>query len=102
MSVSRQAAVFSALTGLLVVPTVYALLRGYDVLFRSEPHPSTVGPSEHIAMFWRVNVGVYVALATAPLLYRLARAAPTAYARALGVGLVVAVALITVQGIFLP
>lgn len=99
---TRQAVVFTALTGLLLVPSVYAVLRGYDVLFTHEPHPSTVGPSEHIAMFWRINIGVYVALATAPLLYRVALAAPERYARGLGVGLFVAVTLITVQGIFLP
>ena len=50
-----------AVNALLAVAATYAFLRGYDVCFKSEPNPATIVWSAHVAMFWRLGVGLYVA-----------------------------------------
>lgn len=55
---------------LAVVPVVYAGLRAYSALIAGEAAPLSVGPSVHIAMFWRVNLAVYVGVACGPLIFR--------------------------------
>ena len=97
-----EAWVLTGAYAILVVPTTYALLRGYDVLFRDEPHPSTVGPSLHIAMFWRVNLGVALALSSAPLVLRLASARPDVLWRTLPSCVALATGVALVQGALLP
>jgi hypothetical protein len=94
--------VLTAAFALLIIPATYAGLRGYDVLFRDEPHPSTVGPSAHIAMFWRVNLGTALGLASAPLVFRLACAAPGGLWRVLPHAAVGVATLAFLQGFFLP
>jgi len=92
----------TAVVALLVVPATYAALRGYDVLFKDEPHPSTVGPSVHIAMFWRVNLGTWLALGSAPLVFRVASRDPAFMARLLRIAVPAVAAFALIQGLFLP
>lgn len=67
----RTRLVVTTLTALLVIPTTYSLIRSYDVLFGNEPNPASVSPGVHIAMFWRLSIGSYAALALFPLIYTL-------------------------------
>lgn len=50
----------TAIAAILAIVTTYAVLRGYEVLFKSEPNPATVIYAPRIAMFWRLLVGAYV------------------------------------------
>lgn len=50
----------AAVNALLAIVATYALIRGYDVVFKSEPNPATIVWSAHIAMFWRLGIGLYV------------------------------------------
>lgn len=94
----------TAIAVVLCIPAAYAGLRAYDVLFREEPDPATVvwSWSAHIAMFWRLAIGAYMATTIAPAAFWAARRRPAWTAKALGVSLVVASAMIVVQGVFLP
>jgi hypothetical protein len=79
--------VVTALAALLTIPAVYAVLRGYDVLFR---------------MFWRLGIGTYAAGMVAPLAFLGARANLQRAVQVVTTGAVVVAAMIAVQGIFLP
>jgi hypothetical protein len=94
--------VVAALAALLSVPLTYAALRGYDVLFKSEPNPATVIWSARVAMFWRLGVAAYVAGMVAPLAYGLAQRDLARMVRALPVLGAVAAALLALQGALLP
>jgi hypothetical protein len=98
------AVVATAIAVVLCIPAVYAALRAYDVLFRDEPDPATViwSWSGHVAMFWRLAIGGYMAATIAPAAYWAARRHPAFAAKALGVLLFVASSLLVVQGVLLP
>jgi hypothetical protein len=96
------AATAAAIAVLLTVPATYALLRTYDVLFRSEPNPATVAWSTHIAMFWRLAVATFVAGMVALPAYAAARRNLVRTMGALYVLTLVAAAMIAGQGIALP
>jgi hypothetical protein len=87
---------------LLSMPATYALLRAYDVLFRSEPNPAKIVWTPHIAMFWRLGVGVYVAGMVAPLVYMAARRDLTRTTQLLSVSVLVVGAMIGLQGLLMP
>lgn len=84
------------------VPATYALLRAYEVLLRSEPNPATIVWTPHIAVFWRIGLALYVAGMVAPLAYLAARRDAAKLLRLLYPSLLVASALIAIQGIFMP
>jgi hypothetical protein len=101
---SKQTPVFvtAALAGLLSIPATYAVLRAYDVVFRSEPNPATIVWSAHIAMFWRLAVGAYVAGMVLPLVYWAARHDLAKTMSALESAVVIVAVVIGLQGLFLP
>ena len=86
----------------LAVIVTYAALRAYDVVFKSEPDPATVVPSAHIAMFWRLGVGFYVAGIVAMLVILLARANLAATTRVTAALVPIVGAMIAIQAAFLP
>jgi hypothetical protein len=96
------ALIATAIAALLSVPATYAVLRAYDVLFKREPNPATVIWSAHIAMFWRLGVGCYVAGMVALLAYTAASRDLVRTVRVLYVGVFVVGAMIGVQGLFMP
>lgn len=92
----------AAVNALLAIVATYALLRSYDVFFKAEPNPATIVWSAHIAMFWRLGVGVYVAGMVA-LIVLLAGRRNLALTTRITAALVPAVgALIAIQGALLP
>lgn len=101
---SRPHAVWIAtvLAALISAPATYALLRAYEVLFRSEPNPATIVWTPHIAVFWRIGIATYVAGMVAPLAYLAARRDVARLLRVLYPSLLVAGALIAVQGVSMP
>jgi len=92
----------SALAGVLSVPAVYALLRAYDVAFRTEPNPARIVWSPHIAMFWRLAVGAYVAGMVATLAFIAARRDVARTTRALSIAVIVVGAMSLAQGLAMP
>src|SRR5581483_8002974 len=56
-----QRAALASMSAILTVIATYAVLRGFDVLFKSEPNPATIIWAPRIAMFWRLVVGSYAA-----------------------------------------
>ncbi len=92
----------TAIAAILSIPATYALLRAYDVLFKKEPNPATIVWSAHIAMFWRLNIGVFVAGMVAFPAYMAARADLTRTLRVLYVCSLVVAAMIGFQGLFMP
>ena len=99
---TRQHAVAALVAALLTIPAVYAGLRAYDVLFKSEVNPATVIFSAKIAMFWRLGIGSYAAGMVAFAVFFLARRDLARTVRGLGVAAMVAAVMITLQGLFLP
>jgi hypothetical protein len=87
---------------MLSVPATYAFLRAYEVLFKSEPNPARIVWSAHIAMFWRLGVGVYVAGMVSIFAYMAASRDLARTTRGLYIGVFVAGAMIGVQGLFMP
>jgi hypothetical protein len=84
------------------MPATYALLRAYEVLFKSEPNPATIVWSPHIAMFWRLAVGAYVAGMVATLSYVSARRDLVRTTRVLCASVFVVGAMIGIQGLLMP
>ena len=101
-SSERPVWVASVLAALLSMPATYALLRGYDVLFRTEPNAAKVVWSPHIAMFWRLGIGGYLAGMLATFVFLAARRDLTRTMRVLSASVLVVGALCLVQGLFLP
>jgi len=91
-----------AIDALLSVVATYAFLRAYDVLFKSEPNPATIVWSAHIAMFWRLGVGVYVAGMVVVMAFLLARRNLALAVRVTSVLVPIVGAMIAIQGAFLP
>src|SRR5437868_4265502 len=104
MSEPARSSVYAtaSIAAVLTIPAVYAILRGYDVLFKSEPNPATVIWSARIAMFWRLGVGAYVAGMVLPLAYFAARADLLKTMRVVAASAVVIAALVAGQGLLLP
>ena len=100
--VPSSAGVASILSALLSMPATYALLRAYDVAWRSEPNAAKVVWSPHIAMFWRLWIGAYVAGMLAPLAYLAARTNLARTMRVLATGVVVVATMVGVQGLLMP
>jgi hypothetical protein len=94
--------VAAGVAALLSVPASYAVLRAYDVLFKNEPNPATIVWSAHIAMFWRLAVGGYIAGMVLPLGFVAARKDLARTLRALEVIAVVVAGMIGIQGLLLP
>lgn len=87
----------------LVVTGTYSIQRAHDVLLGGrEPNPATIVWSAHIAMFWRLSVGAYVAGMTAPLVYLAARKDLARTVRVLSVAVVVVAGANLVQGLLMP
>ncbi len=99
---TRAHVVVAALAGLLAVPATYALLRGYDVMFRHEANPATVIFSAKIAMFWRLGIGGYVGGMIAFAVFFLARRDLHRTVRGLSFAATVVAAMVVIQGLFLP
>lgn len=95
-------AVIVALNAILTVVATYALLRGYDVLFKNEPNPATIIWSAKIAMFWRLGIGTYVAGMTAVMTLLFARRNLALATRVTAALVPIVGALIALQGAFLP
>ena len=49
-----------AVDAVLAAVATYAVLRTNDALFNREPNPATVIWTAHIAVFWRLGIGLYV------------------------------------------
>jgi hypothetical protein len=99
----RWAAVLvTAIGALLSLVATYATLRAYDVFFRSEANPATIVWSAHIAMFWRLGVGAFVAGGLAPVFYLTARRDLASAVRVLAICVPIVGTLIAVQGALLP
>lgn len=94
--------IVTILTGLISVPATYAFLRAYEVLAFTEPNPARIVWTPHIAVFWRIGIAAYVAGMVAPLAYLAARRDVAKVSRVLYPSLLVAGAMIAVQGIFMP
>ncbi len=95
--------VATVLAAVLAIPATYAVLRAYDLLFRGpEPNPANIVWSAHIAMFWRLAVGAYVAGMVAPVAYAAARKDQARTMRVLSGCVVVVAALIGLQGLLMP
>jgi hypothetical protein len=95
--------VVTAIAAVLAIPATYAVLRSYDLLFRApEPNPATIVWSAHIAMFWRLGIGVYVAGMVAPLAYVAARKDQARTLRVLSGCVLAVAAMIGLQGLLLP
>jgi hypothetical protein len=91
-----------AIDALLSVVATYAILRAYSVFFTREPNPATIVWSAHIAMFWRLGVGVYVAGMVAVMALLLARRNLALAVRVTAVLVPIVGAMIAVQGALLP
>jgi hypothetical protein len=95
--------VAALLAAVLLVPATYALLRGYDILVRPpEPNPATIVWSAHIAMYWRLGIGAYVAGMAAPFVYVAARADLARTLRVLARCVVPVALMIGAQGLLMP
>jgi hypothetical protein len=94
--------ILAFLNALLAVVATYAVLRGYDVLFKSEPNPATIIWSARIAMFWRLGVGIYVAGPAAIIAWLAASRNLPLTTRVTAALVPIVGALIAVQGGFLP
>ena len=87
----------------LAVPGTYAVLRTLQVLFGGpEPNPATIVWSPHIAMFWRLAIGAYVAGMASPLVYFAARKDLARTVRGLGVAATAVAVVALAQGLLLP
>ena len=85
------------------MPATYATLRTFDVaVLPPEPNPATIVWSAHTAIFWRLNISVFVAAMAAPLLFIAADANLARTARFLCSGVLVVTAMIAIQGLFMP
>jgi len=81
----------------------YAVQRFFDVVARPpEPNPATIVWSAHIAMFWRLNIGAFVAAMATPLVAMAARADLDRTVRVLSASVLPVAAMIAIQGLLLP
>jgi hypothetical protein len=92
----------AAVNALLAIVATYALLRGYDAAFKAEANPATIVWSAHIAMFWRLGVGLYVGGFAAIMVLVFGQRNLGATVRVTAALVPAIGALIALQGIFLP
>jgi hypothetical protein len=62
---SADIVALAIVNALLTVIAIYAGLRTHEALFRVEPNPATVIWSAHVAVYWRIAIGAYVAVPVA-------------------------------------
>jgi len=99
---SQAVWIVTVIASLVSFPATYALLRAREVLFGSEPNPARIVWMPHIAVFWRIGIAAYVAGMVAPLVYLAARRDLARLSRLLCPSLLVAGAMLAVQGLFVP
>jgi hypothetical protein len=92
----------SAMAACVTAVALYALLRGVQFVMFREPNPATVIWSAHAGYFWRALIVSYAGGMGGMLAWMVAGRAPERVARVLGSGVIVAAALILVQGLLLP
>jgi hypothetical protein len=92
----------TVIAALLSVPATYAVLRAYEVFWKSEPNPATIVWTPHIAIFWRLAAAGYVAGMVAPLAYMAARRNLEQTTHVLYVSVFFIGVMIGVQGLLLP
>lgn len=102
MKTKKDAIVVAVASAITAVPIAYAVMRGYDVLFKPQPNLAMVSSSTKIAMFWRIWIGMYIAPLVAIGAYEITRRDSSRGVRVLRALVVFAAVLITVQGLFLP
>ena len=90
------------IAALLTVAATYSLLRVYEALTKREANPATVIWSAKIAMFWRLDIGLYFAGMVAFGAVIAARKDLERTIRVLFVAAHVVAATVAVQGIFFP
>lgn len=95
-------AAVAAVNALLAMVATYALLRGYDVCFTSEANPATIVWSAHVAMFWRLGVGLYVGGFVAMVAAFAGQRDIVATVRVTAILVPAIGALIAIQGAFFP
>lgn len=90
--------------GCALLLVIYVVLRVIQLLWFPEPNPAVVIGSARAGYFWRLWTGAYLAGMGALGVYAAAATASGAarVARALPVGLCVAIAAILVQGLAIP
>jgi hypothetical protein len=98
----RPVWIATAVAALLSMPATYAILRAYEVVFKTEPNPAMVVWSPHVAVFWRVCLAGYVAGMVAPLAYLAARSDLARFARVLCASATIVGVMIGAQALFLP
>ncbi len=94
--------IVTAVAALLSMPASYAVVRTYEVVFKSEPNPANVVWTPHIAFFWRLALSAYVAGLVGTLVYMGARRDLPRTARALLASVFVVGLMMGVQGLFMP
>jgi hypothetical protein len=92
----------SAMAACVTAVSLYALLRGVQFLLFREPNPATVIWSAHAGYFWRALIVSYAGGMAAIMAWLAAGRAPERVARVLAHAVVVAGALILLQGVLLP
>ena len=95
-------AALAAMAGCVSAVALYAILRALQLVFFSEPNPATVIWSAHAGYFWRVLIVSYAGGMAAMMAWNAAESAPARVARFLASAVVVAAALILLQGVLLP
>ncbi|MGO8991924.1 MAG: hypothetical protein ACLQVI_01250 [Polyangiaceae bacterium] len=92
----------SAMAACVAAVSLYALLRGLQLILFTEPNPAMVIWSAHAGYFWRALIVSYAGGMAAILTWLAAGRAPDRVARFLAHAVVVAAVLICLQGLFLP
>ena len=95
-------AALALMTGLVTAVGLYGLLRGLQLIFFPEPNPATVIWSAHAGYFWRGWIVAYVGGMAGFLGWSAAGRDPERVAKALARAVVVAAAILFVQGVALP
>lgn len=90
------------MAGCVTAVILYALLRGLQLILFSEPNPATVIWSAHAGYFWRVLIASYAGGMAAILTWLAADRAEERVARVLPAAVLIAAALILLQGLLLP
>jgi len=98
----KSTAPVSLVWGLLVAVAAYALTRSVQACLVAEPDPATVMWSAHAGFFWRALNSGYAGGMAAFVLFVAIRGRESAAARALAPAVVVAAALLGLQGLLLP
>jgi hypothetical protein len=92
----------TAIAAILAIVATYAVLRGWEVLFSTEPNPATVIYSPRIEMAWRLVIGCYVGAMTGVGAFAASARSFERTMQVLGWAVPIVAALIAVQGILLP